>query len=169
MNRSIVLIAAAAALGLSSCASTSRPAEMTSTQASAARTGAAVSVKTVGGSAQSNLGAAGVTNENFKQALEASLVQSGLFRGVGTGGYSLEAFIIKLNQPAMGFNMTTDVEIDYVLRRGGSTVWRESIKSTYTATVGEAFVGAERVRVSTEGAVRENIRTAISKMSAKLR
>jgi len=46
-------------------------------------------------------------------------------------------------------------------------VMKESIKSTYTASLSESVIGATRYRLAVEGAARENIRLgliAISKL-----
>ena len=42
---------------------------------------------------------------------------------------------------------------------------RESIKSSHTATMGDAFIGVTRLRLAVEGAVRENIRQGILEIS----
>jgi len=160
-------ILALAALALASCAT--RPAELVPDLTAPVKTGDPVTVRAAGGAERSNLGAAGVSNDALRSALETALVDSELFKRVAPGGYQLEAFLIDLTQPAMGFNMTVEVQVDYVLRRGGRTIWRDSIVSTHTTTVGEAFAAADRVRLATEGAVRENIRQAILAIAHHLR
>lgn len=150
------------------CVSSTRTGSLVPEVVASTRTGQPVVVSTLGGSAYSPMGGPGVTNDAFRQALETSLTRSGLFKTIGRGGYQLEAIISNISQPAMGFNMTTEIEVSYNLRRGGSSVWSESVRSTHTTAMGEHFVGAERVRLSTEGAVRENIRQAIAAMSVAL-
>lgn len=142
---------------------------MAFTGTSPTRSSSNVVVNTVGGREASRSGVLDVTDANLKAALETSLVESGLFRRIGTGGYSLQAFIVELDQPAIGLNMTTDVKIDYSLKRGSSVVWAKTISSSYTATIGDEFVGVTRVRVATEGAVRKNIEMAITQMARKVR
>jgi hypothetical protein len=142
---------------LVSCSGTMDPTAMAPTNAAAARrTGQPVISTVVGGSFRSNV-LANVSNEDFKNALESSLVKSGLFKSVGNGGYLLEASIISVQQPLVGISMRVNMDVDYTLKRNGSTVWRKNINSTYSAPVGEALVGAVRVRKATEGASRENI------------
>lgn len=121
------------------------------------RSGKPIQAVVVGGSQQTPMGGPGITNEEFKQALESSLVKSGSFQSAGPGGYQLEAFIADIDQPVIGFSMRVNMDVSYTLRRGGSTVWRKSIRSTYEAATGEAFAGALRLRKATEGAARENI------------
>lgn len=121
------------------------------------RSGKAIQAQVVGGAQQTPIGGPGITNEEFKQALESSLVKSGLFQSASPGGYQLEAFIADIDQPVIGFSMRVNLDVSYTLRRGGVTVWRKSIRSTYEAATGEAFAGALRLRKATEGAARENI------------
>ncbi len=131
------------------------------------RTGLPVTAIVTGGTPRSEV-LANVTNEDFKEALETSLVKSGLFKSAGSGGYRVEAFITSIKQPMVGISMTVGMEVSYVLKKGGSTVWTKSIKSSYTAPMGEAFVGAVRVRKATEGASRENIAELIRSLDQKL-
>ena len=125
------------------------------------RSGKPIQAQVVGGSQQTPMGGSGITNEEFKLALESSLVKSGSFQSAGPGGYHLEAFIADIDQPVMGFSMRVNMDVSYTLRRGGATVWRKSIRSTYEAATGEAFAGALRLRKATEGAARENIAALI--------
>ncbi len=45
-------------------------------------------------------------------------------------------------------------------------VWSDTIKSSYTAKVGEAFVVVERLKKANEGAARVNIREGTKRLSA---
>jgi hypothetical protein len=153
---------------LVSCAGSADTTAMTPQNAVAShRTGQPVIAEVSGGTPRSEI-LANITNEDFKQALETSLVKSGLFKSTGGNGYRVEAFITSIKQPAIGLSMTVGMEVSYVLKKGGATVWTRSIKSTYTAPVGEAFAGAVRVRKATEGAARENIKQLIQSLDQKL-
>jgi len=63
--------------------------------------------------------------------------------------------------------MTFNLDVSYSLRRGGASLWRKSIRSTYQALMGEAFAGAVRLRKATEGAARENITELIRQLNAR--
>ena len=67
----------------------------------------------------------------------------------------------------LGFSFTVKMEAGWTFKRAavGVVVWQESIKSTYTATIKDAFVGATRLRLATEGAERNNISQGLSKIS----
>lgn len=151
-----------------SCAGSADTGAMTPASVSASgRTGLPVQAVVTGGTPRSKV-LANITNEDFKEALESSLVRSGLFKSAGGGGYQIDAAIMSIEQPAMGFSMRVNMEVNYMLRRNGTTVWRKSVKSTYVAPVGEAFVGAVRVRKATEGAARENIAILVRSLDEKL-
>jgi hypothetical protein len=107
-----------------------------------------------------------ITNEQFAQAVEASLVAAKSFSrlvAIGEAVYRLDVVLGDLRQPPGGFNMTTEMTVLWSLSRVDSreTVWQELVASTYTARVGDAFAGAVRLRVSAEGAARANIRQAL--------
>lgn len=127
------------------------------------RTGAAVTANVNGGNPASAV-LANVSNEDFKYALETSLVKSGMFRSVGSGGYQIEALITSIDQPLAGISMTVKMEVSYAVKKGGAVTWRKNINSSYTAPATAAFVGAERLRKATEGAARENINLLIREL-----
>ena len=130
------------------------------------RTGAPVTANVNGGSPASSV-LANVSNEDFKYALETSLVKSGMFRSVGRGGYQIEALITSIDQPMVGISMTVDMEVSYAVKKAGAVIWRKNITSSYTAPATAAFVGAERMRKATEGAARENINSLIRELEKR--
>ena len=73
--------------------------------------------------------------------------------------YRLEARILVQTQPAAGFDMTSTLAVRYSLFRGGDAqpTWEQEVRSSYTASVGEAFSGAERLNKANEGVVRKNL------------
>lgn len=152
---------------LVSCAGSLDINALTPTSASAVnRVDAPLRAVVTGGMPRSTV-LANISNEDFKNALETSLVKSGMFKSVGSGGYQLDAFITSVDQPPFGISMKVDMEVNYSLSRKGTTVWRKSIKSSYVAPLNEAFVGAVRVRKATEGAARENISLLIRSLNEK--
>ncbi len=161
--RTILLGITCAAAGLSSsCISSSHSDAMKAVAVSASRaTGQPVRVSVAGGSETTPIGGPGITDEGFKDALEGSLVQSGLFSKTGGGGYTLTAYIAGIEQPVVGFSMRVNLEVSYTLSRGGSVVWKKNIRPPYVAPVGEALAGWVGLRKATEGAARENISALI--------
>lgn len=64
--------------------------------------------------------------------------------------------------------MTTEMTVLWSLSRVDTeeTIWQDLVLSSCTATVGDAFVGTTRMRMATEGAARNNIRTALERLAA---
>ncbi len=113
-----------------------------------------------------------ISNADFSAALGQAIQQSGLFAQIkpmgSTGAYHLEVSIVRLQQPMMGFSMTATLETNWTLSRVSdhNVIWQKAITTSHTAKTSEAFVGATRVRLATEGAARDNIQDALGQLSA---
>lgn len=113
----------------------------------------------------------GISNAALEAALNQAISESRLFSQVvkGNGGdFVLTATVFSVNQPMFGMAMTVKVEVGWTLKRSSDdkTIWQEAIRSEHTSTPGEAFAGVTRVRLATEGAVKNNIAEAVSKLAA---
>lgn len=134
-----------------------------------------VSVRTQGGSETSAMEISNISNDDFAKAIEESIIKSGLFTQViqtQDSNYLLNVTIIDISKPWFGLNSTVSMEAAWSLVNTVSKdiVMRESIKSSYTATIGDALIGVTRLRLALEGSARENIRSgliAISKLQLK--
>jgi hypothetical protein len=129
-----------------------------------------VSVEVKGGTSTDTMGKSQISNEEFAQALVESINNSQTFSKVipGSGAnYLLTAQIVSLEQPTFGLSFLVKMEVGWTLKRidTGKTVWQESIQSEFTATTGDAFIGAKRLRLATEGAARNNISAGLAKIS----
>jgi hypothetical protein len=129
-----------------------------------------VSVEVSGGQETGSIGKPQISDAEFKHALMESLNKSQIFSSVAegkNGNYFLSVILFPLEQPAMGFSMTVKMEVGWTLVRAsdGAKVWQESIKSEYTAGVGDAFAAVKRLRLATEGAAKRNISQALAKLS----
>lgn len=129
-----------------------------------------VSVAVIGGKETSKMWVSQISDQDFAQALQDSIMHAGLFKKVTTSSptaYKLDAFIVRMNQPIFGASMTVSMEVNYSLTRTNpkEVVWQKAVTSTYTAPVSEAFIGATRLRKANEGAARKNIEQAINEMS----
>jgi hypothetical protein len=112
-----------------------------------------------------------ISNAALEAALNQAINESKLFSQVikGNGGdFILTANVFNINQPMFGMAMTVKMEVGWTLKRASDdkTVWQEAIRSEHTSTPGEAFAGVTRVRLATEGAVKNNIADAMSKLAA---
>ncbi|MGB6222103.1 hypothetical protein [Haloferula sp.] len=153
---------------LCSCVPQTRTSQLVPVVKSSANTGQPVLVRITGSRNQAPLEGLEIEAEDFKEALETSVVDSGLFAGIGGGAYELEATIVSSRQPAAVFSVTTEFVIAYTLTKGGSIVWKDTIRSSHLTSTAESSIAEFRDRMSAEGAMRENIRVAIGGMSARL-
>lgn len=159
-----------AAAYLQGCASGATVAGMTSLQtvdASKKNMPGKVSVATVkGGKSTNPMWTSQVSSEEFEVALNESLKANGLLSS-GQGAYVLTPTLKKLQQPLFGFDLTVNAEVLYVLKESasGKELLNESIFSSYTATVSDAFVAVKRLRLANEGAIRSNIDLLMQRLS----
>jgi hypothetical protein len=160
------------ALLVTACASPPTPGAMraaTPVVASAKKAPGGVVVTTAGGTETSNLAGVGISDEDLKSAIEASLADAAIFNHAGQdpARYLLQASIVQLSKPSFGASFTVDLEIAWTLtdKQLGTRLLRKSIQSSHTATMSEALVGANRIRLAIEGAARKNIESAMMELS----
>jgi hypothetical protein len=167
---SVLPLALLAAALLGGCATASKPEAMAITATAVAKSQPyTVSVAVSGGSETSSAGASKISSEDFAKALEASIKNTGLFKGLAVpGDYHLEVYIARLDQPVFGLSMTVTLETNWTLSRSSDkkVVWKKVIPTVYTAKVGDAFAGSARLRLANEGAARANIKDALSEIAA---
>jgi hypothetical protein len=73
--------------------------------------------------------------------------------------------LVSVDQPLVGFDMTVTTTVTYtLLDPAGNQVWSKSVSAPHTATVSDAFLGVERLRLANEGSAKENIRRALDAM-----
>lgn len=159
------LVIAFAALSLAACASGANPGAMVPEVNEAVLIEASsplyegVSVGDVSGGRETNpLWTSQVSSEDFAEALRQSFAAHAML-ATETGTYRLDAVMVELKQPWGGFNMTVDSSVQYTLTNveTGEVVYENQVDAEYTASVGDAFVGYERLRLANEGSVKTNI------------
>lgn len=156
----------------SGCATASQPAAMTADFSAAAvkKHPVSASLQVSGGGETSAMGASNISNADFAAAIKSSIEQSGLFAKLSddSGDYRLTAHIVRLDRPMFGASFTVELEVNWRLMRASDqkVVWEKAIRASFTATMGDAFVGTTRLRLANEGAARANIKDAIDQMSA---
>ena len=169
-----VVVGLIALTGLAACSSGARDAAMTVPVApnqiisDTSPLKNAITVGDVTGGSETNpILASKVSNGSFKSALESSLTLS-VLKGGPDAPYKLNANLVSLDQPTMGFNMTVTSVVKYTLlaKDKPAPVMEETVVTPYTANFSDAFVGVERLRLANEGSMRENIREIISRIFA---
>jgi hypothetical protein len=128
----------------------------------------AINVTEVGGGSETNAAwMSRVGTPEFKAALIESLRLAGML-AEGQGRYNLKAELLALDQPMIGLDMTVTAVVHYVLTDAstGAIVWQDAVKTPYTASMGDAFIGSKRLQIANEGAARKNIAALIERLGA---
>ncbi len=113
-----------------------------------------------GGEETSPLWTSEVGTPEFRQALDQSLQVSGLLaQDPSAAAYMLEADLIEVDQPAVGFDMTVGSTVDYkVYNKTDDTLfYQKVITASYTADFSDALIAVKRLQLANEGSIKENI------------
>jgi hypothetical protein len=126
-------------------------------------------VEVKGGIKTDPLGKPTIGNEEFQEALISTLKKSELFKDVFTVGnsdYELSTEIVAQKWHP-GFSITSSLFVKYSLieTKSNKEIWKENIYSQYLAEFKEASEGGRRATKANEGAVRENLKLLLRKLS----
>jgi hypothetical protein len=164
-----IILVAAMAVALAGCAIPARTGGMVATPTAPAPVSSAlheaVQIGAVtGGKKSAPMGTSQVEAPQLKDALQESLASDGLYGNPGK--YRLDANLDSIDQPWIGLDMTVKSTIHYSLidTATGSAVFDKAITASYTATVGDAIIGAERLRLANEGSIKKNIETFLDQV-----
>jgi hypothetical protein len=173
MGRKFGALAAIALLGaLSACASSADPGAMTLNATKAndksfpAKFQHAMCVRTVsGGEATNPLWLSKVDDAGFRSALSGSLDSGGLTAPSDACHYSIDANLLGLSQPAMGFDMTVTSHVNYkVYDSAAQPALLATIDAPFTAKVSDSFLAVERLKMANEGSIRVSIEMFFDKL-----
>jgi hypothetical protein len=111
-----------------------------------------------------------IDSVSFKSALHIALQNSQVLYLADANqatDYSLSVLLLYQEQPSFGLDMTVSLTVRYYItdNKTDKTIWTKDIPTSFTATMGDAFVGATRLTMANEGAVRENIKSFIIELS----
>ncbi|WP_338665850.1 hypothetical protein VQH23_11860 [Pararoseomonas sp. SCSIO 73927] len=112
-----------------------------------------------GGTETNPILASNISDADFAAALRQSLSTHAMLASAG-GTFRLEAKLVELERPSIGFSFEVKARVAYRLVRvaDGREVFSTEIRSAHTATFSDAAYGVERLRIANEGAARENVR-----------
>lgn len=158
---------------LNGCASAAKPEAMVFTapataQPFPARFSHALCVRNVLGGEKTNaMWVSKVDNDAFHTALDNSLGSAGLKAASDGCQFPIDVNLLGLSQPMMGFDMTVTSHVNYkVYDQKAQPLLLETVDAPYTAKVGDAFIGAERLRLANEGSIRLSIQMFFDKLRA---
>jgi len=173
MNNSKIMKAAALALlaALGGCATAASPTAMTVNTQPAEKPFPqalqhAMCVRNVtGGESTNPLWVSKVDNDGFKTAMSSSLNSAGLSAGTGTCAYPIDINLLGLAQPSFGFSFTVTSHVNYkVYDASGQPYLLATIDAPFTATMSDAMIAVERMRLANEGAIRTSIQMFFDKL-----
>ncbi|MDP2377557.1 hypothetical protein [Reyranella sp.] len=128
-----------------------------------------------GGKETSPLWTSQVGNAEFQEALTRSLIATKLASAnilanpsAANGRYRLEAVLQNLQQPLMGFDLTVTATVAYKLTEiaTGTVVYESTLVTPATATVGDAVIAVERLKLANEKAIRANLTKLVGELFA---
>lgn len=168
-------LALTAMFGLAACATPSRPEAMslTSVDGLTAQSGqvgyrAVRSVTASGGSETNPLWASQVSNEALESAVRQSLQAAG-YMGEEGQPITVQVSLMGLDQPGMGIDFNVTSRVRYVVRQGDREIYNQTIEAVGRGTMGDAFVGTERLRIANEKSIQENIRLFLVDFRSRVR
>ena len=162
----VVVVALLSALLLGACAAPARMSEMIVDDPGAAKLNnselvGAIEIRNVTGGEDTNpMWTSEVSNQEFHDALSASLSKHHLLStDAASSRFTLDANLLGVAQPAFGFDMTVTTHVNYTLLAApsGTPYLAETVSADFTAGVGDAFIGVERLRLANEGSIKANI------------
>jgi hypothetical protein len=175
-----IRIAAFALLaGLGACASAADPGAMTLSTPTALASAAAppfpanlqhaMCVRSVTGGEETNpMWVSKVDDNGFKSAFTGSLDNAGLTAQSAGCSYQIDVNLLGLSQPSMGLDMTVTSHVNYkVYDASGQPYLLATIDAPYTATMSDAFMGVERLKLANEGSIRTSIQMFFDKLRTK--
>ncbi|MBX3506538.1 MAG: hypothetical protein KF895_13755 [Parvibaculum sp.] len=160
---------------LSACASGARTGAMTAPVSSAtiisesSSLKRAITVSEISGGKETNpLWMSNVGNNEFRAALEQSLMLHALHASASPR-FKLEATLVDLKQPLGGFDVTVGSRVYYRLATADTNerVYEKDVSCEYTANFSDALLGYERLRLANEGAIKKNISIFIEDLVAE--
>jgi hypothetical protein len=125
-------------------------------------------IKSVMGGKKTNpLWVSNISNENFKEALRKSILESNAFSEIDAitdEDWVLEINLLSVDQPYFGFNLTVKTTIEYKLYDKNRLVFSKIISQSGNATMSDALIGTKRLRLANEISARNNIKEMLQSL-----
>lgn len=108
-----------------------------------------------------------IGSAEFQEALVRTLMLANL-ASTQSGRFRLEAILLRFERPWAGFAMTVAASVAYRLTEmsTGAVVYQETRTSLGTATLNDAIMNENRLRIAQERALRANLRKLVEDLYA---
>lgn len=163
LEKAVLLLGLILSVALAGCSSPANRAAMTPQSLVVSKHHPySVLVNTAGGAETGAMDSSNISDADLKLAIEDAISQSKLFKTIvqgSDGDYELSVRVTSLSKPVFGTTFTVDMEGAWSMTKVSdkSVILRKSIKSSGTATMGEAFAAVTRLRLAVESAAKDNI------------
>ena len=107
-----------------------------------------------------------VSDAELREALERSLERNRMLAAMpDSARYLVTARVLQFGRPLVGFSMRVSPRIAYRVVEMGTeqAIFDEVVSTSYTVDFAESPLGAERLRLANEGAIRESIREFLNR------
>jgi hypothetical protein len=118
------------------------------------------------GGEESTLEWAEVGSAEFRESLVQTLDRAKFLSSDPNAPFQLKAFIIEVRRPTAAFTVSVNSFVRYTLLRSKDrgVIFDDVLQATRTATLGDEFIGIERMRIAVEGAMQANISTLLERL-----
>jgi len=118
-----------------------------------------------GGDATNPLWTSEIDGPDFGAALKQSLANAELL-SEAPAAYTLRANLLRVDQPIFGLDFEVTCEAEYTLTESSSNtvIFREIIRTPFTAGVSDSLIAIKRLRLANEGSARTNISTLLKRL-----
>lgn len=105
---------------------------------------------------------------SFENALNKALNDTNIFKNDSDRKVQIKVVVLKNDAPAMGLDMTISAEVIYEIKdQNGKLLYSNRINSQGLATVGDKFVGVERMILANDRAIQNNIKLFLDDVQSK--
>lgn len=108
-----------------------------------------------------------ISNEILKNAVIKSINKLKVFNKVSAknSDYILDLFVSSNVQPAQGFDITSSIEIAWILKKENNLIWKKSIYTSSSKGIADIHSFDKRITIALEEATRDNIEIALKEIS----
>lgn len=107
---------------------------------------------------------------SFQASLGTLIDNSGIFSNTSSNDIDIKVTILKNDIPFIGLDMSVETEIEYkIVDKNQEVLYRKVIASKGLATVGEKFVGVDRLMLANDRSVQNNMTLFLNDVQTRLK
>ena len=107
---------------------------------------------------------------SFQASLGTLIDNSGIFSNTSSNDIDIKVTILKNDLPFIGLDMSVETEIEYkIVDKNQKVLYKKVIASKGLATVGEKFVGVDRLMLANDRSVQNNMTLFLNDVQTRLK